>query len=1036
MTARPQSLYALLAARAAQDPDAPAIMAVSGAALSYGELLALIDETGAALNRRGLGRGDAVALVAGNGPVMATAFLAIASSAVCAPLNPAYTQDEFSFYLGDLQAKALILEAGGPPAAARAAQALDIPVITLRPRGGQEGRFQLEGAAAGAARRGGPAPGEDIALVLHTSGTTSRPKIVPIRQASLTTSAGTIARTLALAPAERALNIMPLFHIHGLAGVLLSSLHAGGAVICTPGFDAAAFGGWLADLSPDWWSAVPTMHQAILRLCEADPALARGARPRFIRSSSSALPPSVMAGLEAAFGCPVIEAYGMTEAAHQIASNPLPPGVRKAGTVGPAAGPQVAIMAEDGALLPAGETGEIVLKGAQIITGYANNPEANAAGFRDGWFRTGDQGRIDADGYITITGRLKEIINRGGEKIAPREIDEALLAHPAVAQAVAFAAPHPSLGEEPAAAVVLRPGETVSPAALARHLEGRLARFKLPRRILFVDEIPKGPTGKIQRIGLARRLGLTEAGGREHVAPRGATQKRLAALWAEVLGLQTVSAEDEFLDLGGDSLSATQLLLRISEVFGVALGVDDVLDTPTVAAMAALIDRREPQEISLSPIAPRQSAGAPTSHTQEWFWRMEQVRPGNAAWNRPSSLRLTGPLDVPALAAAFGDVVARHEALRLRLTDDGRRQSFVEPGPLDLPVVDLSVRADPEATAQARARSWEQTPIDLGAGPPFHAELLKLGPEHHILCFTVHHIAFDGWSSGVLMGDLDACYAARIGSSDAPAPLTVNYGDYAAWQRRQGEAGAFDEALDYWAEALGRPLPPVWPVPDITPHNPRRYEAASRHRTMDPAIWPALRDLARDEACTPFMVFLAGFWALAHRDHGRPGVRVATQIAGRNAPHLDELIGLFSDSLALVGEFEKNTNFRRALRQARRCMMRALAHRAAPYPLVLDRLGLPAAAQSVPLTPVILQFRNFPVPMLHGPLAMAEALGEHSLGRFDLSLYLWREGDALLAEAAYALDAYSDALMERLLADYDALLLAALAAPDTPLLSL
>jgi acyl-CoA synthetase (AMP-forming)/AMP-acid ligase II len=299
---------------------------------------------------------------------------------------------------------------------------------------------------------------------------------------------------------------MPLFHIHGLIAAVLSSLGAGASVHCTPGFNALRFAGWLEEAQPSWYTAVPTMHQAILSRVRRNPEL-RG-RLRFVRSSSASLPPQVMAELEEAFGAPVIEAYGMTEAAHQMASNPLPPGARKPGSVGLAAGPEISIVDERGTHLPAGSVGEVVIRGPNVIRAYRNNAQANASSFFDGWFRTGDQGVLDDEGYLRLTGRLKEIINRGGEKISPREVDEVLLDHPAVAQVVTFAVPHEKLGEDVAAAIVLQPGQSASEAELRAFVSERLADFKVPRKLIFLEDIPKGPTGKLQRIGLAKQLGL------------------------------------------------------------------------------------------------------------------------------------------------------------------------------------------------------------------------------------------------------------------------------------------------------------------------------------------------------------------------------------------------------------------------------------------------------------------------------------------------------------------------------------------------
>jgi acyl-CoA synthetase (AMP-forming)/AMP-acid ligase II len=489
------------------DAKADAIGAPERRTMTRGELVALVDKVGGALRAIGVGPQDAVALVMPNGPEMAAAFLAVTCAATAAPLNAAYREDEFDFYLDDLQAKALIVQ-GGPDSPARAVAARrGIRLIELMPDlNGPAGAFSLSVPFADHGPMQ-PSP-DDIALVLHTSGTTSRPKIVPLRQSNLAASARHIAQTLALTPADRSLVIMPLFHIHGLIGALLSSMYAGASVHCPPGFNALKFFGWLDEAKATWYSAVPTMHQTILARAERNAEILARRKLRFIRSSSASLPPPVMKALEETFGCPVVESYGMTEASHQMASNPLPPAPRKPGTVGIAAGPEVAIMDNDGKLLARGAIGEIVIRGPNVTAGYANNPKANAEAFTNGWFRTGDQGVMDADGYVSLTGRLKEIINRGGEKIAPREVDDVIMDHPAVAQVVTFGMPHDKLGEDVAAAVVLKEGQSIGEKELRDFVAGKLADFKVPRKILFLSEIPKGATGKLQRIGLAAKLGL------------------------------------------------------------------------------------------------------------------------------------------------------------------------------------------------------------------------------------------------------------------------------------------------------------------------------------------------------------------------------------------------------------------------------------------------------------------------------------------------------------------------------------------------
>jgi acyl-CoA synthetase (AMP-forming)/AMP-acid ligase II/acyl carrier protein len=381
------------------------------------------------------------------------------------------------------------------------------------------------------------------------------------------------------------LSAMPLFHIHGLA-CLLAAIGAGGSCVCLRSFRADQFPRWLETWKPTWFSAVPTLLQALLDFAR-DLSIPSSSL-RFIRSSSAPLPSPLMAGLEKVFGVPVIESYGMTEAAHQMASNPLPPRTRKAGSVGLPAGPQIAILDEAGAALANGYIGEVAVMGPNVTPGYEDNPQANASSYCAGWFRTGDQGYFDQEGYLFIVGRLKELINRGGEKIAPREIDEALLAHPAIQQAVAFAVPHASLGEDIAAAVVLQADALCSEAGLREFLLDRLPAFKVPSRIILVDHLPKGPTGKIQRIAMADRLAPSLSLAYE--APVSDMERHVAETIGEVLGRELVGRQDNFFALGGDSLRATQVHIRLNQSLAVELPVSLLFRLPTPALLAARLE--------------------------------------------------------------------------------------------------------------------------------------------------------------------------------------------------------------------------------------------------------------------------------------------------------------------------------------------------------------------------------------------------------------------------------------------------------------
>ncbi len=584
---------------AQRTPDAVALLAHGRRPLRYGRLPELVSALGRALRAQGVCRRDRVGVVLPAGPEMAVTFLGVACAAVCAPLNPASTRTELESYLTHSGAKAVVVPAGHS-LAFEVASRLNLPTLRLAPVPDREaGTFTLDtGAEAGSGDLESCQP-EDVALVLHTSGTAGRPKIVPLTHRNLCASARNIRRTLRLSEADRCLNVMPLFHIHGLVGALLSSLSSGASVACTPGFSASDFFSWIGEFHPTWYSAVPTMHQAVLGREERNGGIIAEHPLRFIRSSSAALAPSVMAGLEAVFHAPVIESYGMTEAAHQMASNPLPPGARPPGSVGPAAGPEISIMDEGGNLLAAGQTGEIVIQGENVMRGYENDPAANEQAFSSGWFRTGDQGYLNDNGYLFVTGRIKELVNRGGEKISPREVDEVLLQHPAVLQAVCFAIPHRQLGEAVGAAVVLKPDSPVTALALREFVAERLAGFKVPQVLKVVDEIPGGATGKIQRVGLAARLGLQplDETGREketeYVPPRTPLETRLASIWTELLQVDKVGVQDNFFFLGGDSFAATLLMIRLSQEVGAEVSFLRFLEAPTVATLASEISAHE-----------------------------------------------------------------------------------------------------------------------------------------------------------------------------------------------------------------------------------------------------------------------------------------------------------------------------------------------------------------------------------------------------------------------------------------------------------
>ena len=476
------------------EPSRTAFVVPDGASLTYQQAGERAENYARHLAEAGVRRGDRVALALPGGPDLVLLILAAAAlGATAAPLNPTYTEREFAFYLQDIAPRALLIAASGPAAAAAAATAMAAPVLTLKTTGSRLPQLLADGQAVRAAtavERGGP---DDVALVLHTSGTTSRPKQVPLRQRNLMASARTIAAHYRLSPSDVSFCVMPLFHVHGLVASVFATLSAGGAVIAPSRFTPHRFWRQARDQGATWLSASPTLHRMILDRAD-------GAAPprtlRFVRSCSSALPLALLERAETGYGVPMLEAYGMTEASHQITSNPPPPAPRVPGSVGVPTGTEVAVAGKDGHLLPEGTTGEVVIRGPGVMSGYVNDPAATAEAFFGDWFRTGDRG-VMRNGLLHLEGRLKEMILRGGENIAPGEIEEVLMSHPAVSDAVCFGVADEKYGELVSAAVTL--AQDVEPEVLIAYCGERLAPFKIPVTIHVLAEMPRTATGKVQR---------------------------------------------------------------------------------------------------------------------------------------------------------------------------------------------------------------------------------------------------------------------------------------------------------------------------------------------------------------------------------------------------------------------------------------------------------------------------------------------------------------------------------------------------------
>ncbi|HTN73246.1 MAG TPA: condensation domain-containing protein, partial [Methylomirabilota bacterium] len=997
-----KTIYHLLKARANSTPSTTAIVAPGREPLPYAALLAQVESIIESLRSVGVGHNAPVALALRDGPEMAAAFLGVAAGAICAPLNPDYRSNEFESFFCDLRPKALVIQSGVDCAAASVARRRSIPIIELARLVTKapetfviEAEKNLDTLCQGVARS------EDVALILFTSGTTSRAKLVPLTHANLTTSAVNIAAALQLTQNDRCLNVMPLFHIHGLVGGLLASLAAGASVVCTPGFYGPEFFGWLEEFRPTWYTATPTIHQLILMRAEHHRDTIRRCPLRFIRSSSAALMPRVITELEEAFRAPVIESYGMTEAAHQMASNPLPPRERKPGSVGIAAGPELAIMDETGGFAPTLAVGEVVVRGANVMNGYGHSPDCSNTAFTEGWLRTGDLGYLDNDGYLFLTGRIKELINRGGEKIAPREVDEVLMDHPAVLQAVTFPVPHPTLGEEVASAVVLREQATLTVTELQGFSATRLADFKVPHRIVIVKELPRGSTSKLQRIGLATKLGITAVSQPSTSAPAAfeppqtALETKIAAIWAQVLGLQEIGRHDDFLRLGGDSILGAQIISRLSSSLGAEISMIDLFEAPTVTALAQAIEAKKITDEAGLPLhsLPRDRA-FPLSSAQAAVWFLHQLEPRTAIYNRPSALRLTGPLDVMALEQGLNEMLRRHEALRTTFPlIDGRPVQVILPAkPFKLSTLDLTSIDDlteRETRARKLAAEEGQRPFDLLTGPLLRATLYAVDEQEHILLVILHHITSDAWSSEVFFHELAKIYTAiATGQPLSLQPLVVQYADFAVWQRDRLQGKQLEDLLGYWKRQLAGELPRL-----NLPTDRLRKEAETKHcgahHTLDlPAdLSKFLRTLSQNENVTLFMTLLAAFNVLLHRYTGQEELLVGTPIAGRNREESEGVLGNFVNMLVLRTDLSGNPTFRELLRRVREVTLQAYAHQDLPLVKLAEEMRFDRNGAIPAPFSVLFEFRNLPRrDMEFARLHVVPFAFDDGLAQFALSL--------------------------------------------------
>ena len=1029
---------------------APAILAPDRKPLSYGRLCNHIEYVVSFLHELGIGRNDRIGIVLPDGPEMTTAFLSVIACTTFVPLNPAYREQEFDISFSEMKIKSVILEAGKDSPARLVAGKKNIPIIELIPHADDEsGLFHLESheTVETHAEKSDFAKPDDIALLLQTSGTTSRAKIVPLTVSNIFSSAHYIVASLQLRHTDRCLNIMPMFHIAGLVSPVLASLIAGSSVICTSGFSRDRFFDWIYSFRPTWYSAVPTMHEEVIKIAEKGQFHPEQNPLRFIRSISFSISSSVSEKLESIFRVPVIQTYGLTEAL-PITSSPMPPGTRKQGSVGIPAGPDVAIMDKNGGILSYGELGEIAVRGPNVVKGYENNLQENERAFASGWFKTGDLGYMDEDGCLYIRGRLKEIINRGGQKVSPHEIEVILREHPAVVDAAAFGVPHRRLGEAVVAVVVAESSRSVTERELRNCLADQLAEYKVPQQIIFAESIPRGSSGKVNRHSLSEFFShfLTP----DFMAPQTETERMIARLWGDVLGLDTIGRNDNFFALGGDSLLATQVIARLGAMMGKRFPIKTIFENTTVGEFARAVselgndDETDDIPVHGSSRAVDKNMVPPDTHPdllplssmQQRLWFLDQGELNRQAYTVPIAVRMKGKLNRGILTNAINEVIRRHDILRTRVTvHEGVPYQVVVPSlTLALPVMELDhlVESERDSEAMRLILKEVQQPFDLAQGPQIRAAVLRLGEDDHILLFTIHHIIFDHWSTGILFHELSVLYEAYADGKPSPLPaLLIQYADYAQWQRQRLQGERLATQLSYWKSQLDG-APPMLKLPTDKPRPPvQTYQGARHTMTFSPDLLGEIRSLAQCEGVTVFMILLAAFTTLLCRYTGQEDMVIGTPIANRSSVALENLIGFFVNTLVLRTDLSGNPTFRELIVRARESLLGAHDHQDLPFEKLVEELQPARNLGHSPLFQVMFAFQNSPGRKMTLPGLSVNRMKVHNgTAKYDLVLFMAESPEGLSATAEYNTDLFEEATIKRMLGHLQVLLRGIIENPD------
>ena len=1033
----------------------------------------------AQLQRLGLAQGDKVAFLMDNSLFAAQLFLGVMyGGLVSVPLNVRAGVSQLSYMVEHCDAKVVFVGDGYEGLATEVMAQVPRPVSVIR--SDVNGTEAMPDTKAPRSQPAVPSA-EDVALLMYTSGSTGHPKAAVHTHRTILAGARNSVASHQLTAADRSLLVLPLYHINAECVTLVPTLLSGGSVVVPRRFSISQFWDWLDNYRCTWSAIVPTIVSQLLdwndpKANQRGPAFEK---IRFLRSSSAPLAPSLQREFLAKFPLLLIQAMGSSEGGN-IFSNPLPPLENKIGSPGLPWGFEVRIVDRNGEEVRTGEPGEMLIRGEALSCAYFKEPEATAAAFDgEGWLHTGDLAYRDSDGYFFVVGRSKELIIKGGVNIAPRQIDDVLESHPAVLEAAAVGVPDRHLGEDVVAFVVLRSGVECDERELLGFCEGRLGHFKTPTRFHFVEDLPKGPSGKVQRLRLLEQTAQSDVSGLTVASmgfalARGSDRKVdevasslpssiehvIADIWEDVLKVPHVGEDENFFALGGDSLMAIQCVSRLRDKIAVRLTLTDFFENGTVAEQATLIRERHAAAIRLSDQSPLVTSGqipgvVPTadareipsrdhslpyqlSPLQERLWFMERLDPGQPVYNEVEAVRLRGELNVGALERALNAVIARHEILRTTIEAvDGVAMARVrESHVLRLKMIDLAGRdaVGRDTELEGLLISEPRIPYHLEEEPAIRATLLRLAEQEHVFVLMMHHLICDWSSEGVLWRELSVLYRGycRNESIDLP-PLALQHGDYAVWQREQLTETAVADDLAFWRENLGSALP-LLEVPSDRPRpQVQSYRGARLRFRINRALTEGFRELSRREKKSLFALFTAAFDVLLYRYTGQEDILLGVPIAERDRLGFQSMIGFLLHTHVLRTVVKGDLTFRELAGRVQQAALKLYEHRSVPFDRVVRAMRPERSLSYSPLFQVMVNWRDRDQHLcfigIEG-LDIESVLADSKISKFDLTLFLTDMGEEIWAEMEYNTDLFDAASIERMFGHYKTILEAVAADAD------